>query len=306
MDTPARPAAPGTFKADATLLALTAMWGVTFSVVKGALADADTFSFLALRFAVAGAVASALAGRRLWHGPSLRAGLLLGPFLFAGFALQTMGLRYTSASRSAFLTGLSVVLVPLVSGALYGLWPRLPSLLGVALSVAGTWWLSGGADAGQSPTLKGDVLTLGSAVAYAVHISVTSRLAARTRVTAMVAVQLWMTAVLALLWLPFIERRLVWTPGLVSGVFFMGVVASALGLNVQSWAQARTTAVRTALIFSTEPVFAAAYAALVTGERLGPREWTGGGLILLGILVAEVGAAVLDRLRGGGSAAGAA
>jgi len=265
--------------------------------VKGALDQADPFTFLALRFCLGAVAASLLAGRNLLHGPSVRAGLVLAPFLFLGFALQTMGLRYTSPSRSAFFTGLSVVLVPFVQVALYRVWPRLPSLLGVALSLAGTYLLSGGMAVGEVVTLRGDLLTLGCAVAYSFHITLTSRLAARSRITAMVATQLWAVALLSSLCLPFVERKLSWSWGLAGGLAFTGLFASALALNVQSWGQARTSAVRAALIFSTEPVFAATYSVLFFGERLGRPEVLGGSLIVLGIIVAEVGAAVLDRLR---------
>ncbi len=279
------------------LLGLTAVWGLTFPVVKGALAQADPFPFLALRFLLGASAATLLAGARLRHGPSVRAGLVLAPFLFLGFALQTVGLQYTTASRSAFFTGLCVVLVPFIQVALYRMWPRLPSLVGVGFSAAGAYWLSGGAAAGQAPTLKGDLLTLGCAVAYAIHLTLTSRLAAKSQVTAMVAVQLWGVALLSALCLPFVEHRVAWNGSLLGGLLFTGLVASAFAINVQSWGQARTTAVRAALIFSTEPVFAAGYSALYAGERLGTAEWVGGGLIVAGIGVAEVGAALLDRWR---------
>ncbi|HLL81111.1 MAG TPA: EamA family transporter, partial [Longimicrobium sp.] len=118
MVTPSPPT-PARLKADAVLLGLTAVWGLTFAVVKGALDQADPFAFLALRFTLGAAAATLIAGRRLLHVPSVRAGLVLAPFLFCGFALQTMGLRYTTASRSAFFTGLCVVLVPFVQVALY-------------------------------------------------------------------------------------------------------------------------------------------------------------------------------------------
>ncbi|HLL83149.1 MAG TPA: DMT family transporter, partial [Longimicrobium sp.] len=154
-----------------------------------------------------------------------------------------------------------------------------------------------GAAAGNAPTLKGDLLTLGCAVAYAIHLTLTSQLAARSQVTAMVAVQLWGVALLSSACLPFTAHRVEWNASLVGGLLFTGLVASAFAINVQSWGQARTTAVRAALIFSTEPVFAVGYSALFINERLGPMEWVGGGLIVAGIVVAEVGAALLDRYR---------
>lgn len=298
-----RPTTPGSLKADAVLLFLTALWGCTFVVVKGALDQADPFTFLTLRFTLGALAASLVAGRRLLHGPSVRAGLWLAPFLFLGFALQTMGLRYTTASRSAFFTGLCVVMVPFTSVAINRVWPRLPSLVGVAFSIFGTYLLSGGAAAGGGKTLKGDLLTVGCAVAYAIHVTLTSRLAARSQVTSMVAVQLWGVAVLSALCLPFGERHLAWNSRLLGGVAFTGLFASAFAINIQSWGQARTTAIRAALIFALEPVFAALYASGFGGEHLTRDEWVGGAFIVLGILVAEVGAAMLDRWRASSEAA---
>lgn len=283
-------------KADGLLLVITALWGGTFVVVKDSLDRADPFTFLAIRFAI-GAVALALVARRsLLDGPSFRYGLVLGSFLFLGFSLQTVGLQSTTPSRSAFITGLSVVLVPFVGVVMFKRWPRVPSLVGVACAVAGMWQLTmANVQEDGVSTLRGDLLTLGCAVAYALHIAVNERFAPKAKASAMVTVQLALVSVLSLLCVPVFGMKLQFDGMLLWGVAFTGLFASALAILVQTWAQAHTTAVHAAVIFSLEPVFAAIYSVLAGREVLGKRELIGGALIVAGVAVAEIGTAVWDK-----------
>ncbi|XXF76755.1 DMT family transporter [Myxococcaceae bacterium GXIMD 01537] len=293
--TPSQPSSH--LRADGVLCLVTAFWGITFVVVKDALSHGDPFSFLVLRFTTGALVLSALARRELLRPINLRHGALLSLFLCGGFVLQTMGLEHTTPSRSAFFTGLSVVFVPLLSLLLFRKVPRLPSVIGVALAAVGLFFLTRADAGGVGGLSRGDALTLGSAVAYAVHILLTSRLAPQEGVTGLVAVQLWCVTLMCALCLPFVETRVAWTPAFVGAFLFCGVFASAGALSAQTWGQARTTAVRAALIYSMEPVFASMYSVALGYERLGSREWMGGGLILSGVLVSEVGAALWDRWR---------
>jgi drug/metabolite transporter (DMT)-like permease len=274
---------------------MSAFWGVTFVVVKGALAHGDPFSFLSLRFFIGALALTALAGRGMLVPRTLRRGLVLGVFLFLGFALQTTGLVSTTPSRSAFITGLYVVFVPVLGLALFRRVPRASSWAGVALALAGMNALTG-EDMGQGMS-RGDWLTLGCAVAYASHILLTERYAREEGVVALVAVQLWGVTVLSTLCLPFFGARVRWEPSFVAAVAFCGLLASAAAICVQTWAQARTTAVRVALITSLEPVFAAVYSVALGYETLGAREWVGGGLIVAGVLVAELGSHLWEWLR---------
>jgi drug/metabolite transporter (DMT)-like permease len=284
-------------KGDGVLLAVTALWGVTFVVVKDSLSHADPFSWLAMRFAIGALVLSAVARRDLFHGPSVRAGLVVGVFLFLGFATQTSGLVFTTPSRSAFITGMSVLMVPFASIALLRRWPLPPSLLGVLFAVAGMWELTGGLTGINAQTMKGDLLTLACAIAFAVQIVLTERFAPKVKIVTLVAVQLWWVSVGAAVGALVRGPKVELTGSLVSAVLFCGVFASAFAILVQTWAQARTTAVRAALIFSLEPVFAAAYSVLAGREVLGQRELTGGILIVAGVVVAEVGNAAWARWR---------
>jgi len=294
------PAAPSgeRLKADAVLLGMTAFWGLTFVVVKDALARADPFTWLALRFFI-GAAALSLVARRSGGRANLRAGLLLGFVLWLGFALQTVGLQYSTPSRSAFITGTFVVLTPLASVAVLRRLPGPPALLGVALAFAGTWWLTGAEPGSAGPpsaaTLLGDALTFGCALAYAFHLALTEKHAPGSAPTTLVAIQLWVTCGLSALAIPLGTPRLSPSPGLWAALVFTGLVASALGFTLQTWAQARTTAVRAALVIATEPIFATAYSVAGGRETVGAREIAGGSLILAGVLVSEVGGLLWRR-----------
>jgi drug/metabolite transporter (DMT)-like permease len=292
-------------RADAVLVCITAFWGVTFVVVKDAVALADPFSFLALRFTLAALLLSVVAWRRIRGASLWRAGTGLGALLFLGFSTQTAGLQYTTPSRSAFLTGLSVLLVPVLSIAVHRRRPPPASLLGVALAVCGLWALAGATALGAGAGLgKGEQLTLFCAVAFALQITLLERLARNHPLLPLVTVQLWTVAVLAILAVLVLGPRVQATAALWGAVLLTGIGGSTVALLLQAWAQARTTAVRAALVYALEPVFATAYSVAVGRERLGERELLGGGLIVLGVLVSELGqpawgkaAALLGHLR---------
>lgn len=287
-------------KADVVLVLITAFWGATFVVVKDALSLADPFSFLSLRFLVGALVATAFANRRMLHRPSVIAGLKLAGFLFLGYGLQTWGLNYTSPSRSAFITGLCVVLVPFVSFALFKRAPRAFSIIGVIFAAAGLYLLTLGAASSAETLLKtglGDFLTLLCAIAYAVHITLLERYSREAHTTTLVATQLWVVSVLAgLLALVFPHKFDPKLP-LVLAILLTGIFGSAVCIMLQTWAQARTTAVRAGLIYSLEPVFAAGASVALGREVLGAEEVVGGAMIIAGVLVAELGAPVTAWLR---------
>ncbi|HTS80273.1 MAG TPA: DMT family transporter [Myxococcaceae bacterium] len=283
--------------ADGVLVVITAIWGASFVVVQDAVRLADPFTFLVLRFTVAAAVLTLRDWRALLDRRLLLPGVGLGVLLFLGFITQTAGLQYTTPSRSGFLTGLSVLLVPFVGLLIFRKWPSPPLLLGVALAVAGLWLLTGGLSEARGATARGDLLTIACAIAFAFYIVLLEPVARVHRSTPLVAVQLWVVVALALLALPFVARHLVATPALGWAVLYTGVMSTAVCLLAQTWAQARTTAVRAALIFALEPVFAAIFSVAIGRERLGGRELAGGTLIVLGIVAAELGGALWTRRR---------
>jgi drug/metabolite transporter (DMT)-like permease len=278
------------------LVLVTAIWGITFVQIKDALELYPLFAFLAVRFAIAVATLAVPAGPRL-RSLGMRgslAGAALGGLLAAGYGLQTAGLERTTVSAAGFVTGMYVVLTPVFGLALFRIWPGRAVWLGAALAVAGLAMLSG-VSAGSG---TGDLLVLAAAALYALQIALMERLAPRydplAFTTAEMAAAFVGFAVIAVaagqIELP--RGATVWGALVVTGVF-----ASALGYLAQAWAQRRTSATRTALIFALEPVFAGIFGYALAGDRLGTLGWAGCAVILGGIAVAEPAAAgTLARL----------
>jgi len=291
LDSGDRPQKHSAWRADLALVGIALIWGATFVLVKQALQDASTLLFLALRFSLAG-LALAVIFRPLpgkFTNPRLlwRGGILAGLCLSAGYVLQTVGLRYTSPSKSAFITGLSVVLVPVFGAVLRRRLPAGAEALGVAAATAGMGLMT------LSPeTLRierGDLLTLGCAVGFAVHIMVVGHYAPRVSFQALTLVQVATAAVLALATCGWAEPPMIrWSPGVVVALVVTGLLATALAFSVQAWAQQYTTPTHTALIFALEPVFAWLTSFLLAGELLSLRATVGALLILAGILRVEL------------------
>ena len=287
-------------QADGLLVLIALIWGTTFTVVHETVATFPALALIALRFWLAAAVfGPTLVSRRAEldrHG--LLVGALLGGLLFAGFATQTLGLRYTSPARAGFITGLSVMLVPLL-GLGFGQRPPRRAVAGVALAVLGltflSWgcripWLGCAVSVEYAPQQRlGDLLVLACAVAFALHIISVSRWATRLPVVPINTVQLIVVAICATVaalaseWALPMPTANVWGAGL-----FLGLVATALVFALQLKIQRHTTATHTALIFALEPVFAAFFSWLWIGEALTRAIWIGGGLMLMGVIVAEV------------------
>ncbi len=287
--------------ADLALLLLTLLWGTTFSLVKDVLRDASVGVFLALRFGVAaGAIGAIWAMRRHRLGAGfLRHGALLGLAMLAGFWLQTLGLRYTTPARSGFITGLSVLIVPFVARFALGRRVRLASWGGVALAVAGLLVLTRPFGGAATPEVRlGDLLPLGCALAFAFQIIFTAEWSPRHPLAPFVGAQVAVTLAGALLSVAIEGARLApASPFRFAGVVaFTGLFMTAGAFFVMNWAQRHTTAVRAALIYALEPVTAALFSAWYWREPLGPFELAGGGLIVLGVVLGEVGGALEARV----------
>jgi len=280
----------------AVLVAVTAVWGVTFVQIKDALELYPLFAFLAVRFAIAVATLAVPVAPRLRSlGRSgLVSGAALGSLLAAGYALQTAGLERTTVSAAGFVTGMYVVLTPVFGLLLFGLRPGTSVWIGVALAVAGLAMLSG--ISSGSPV--GDLLVLAAAAFYALQIALMERLAPRYDPLAFTAVEMaaafvgFAVVAVAAGQVEVPHGRTVWAALVVTGVF-----ASALAYLAQTWAQRRTSATQTALVFALEPVWAGIFGFALAGDRLGAVGWAGCAVILSGIAVAEPAAAgTLARL----------
>jgi len=275
--------------ADLSLLAITAVWGFTFPAVKRALEAADPFSFLGVRFALAALVLLLAFPRRALRVRlrTIASGAVLGLWLTGGYALQTTGLVHTTASKSAFITGLSVVLVPVLSFAVSRVRASWALVAAVLLAAAGLHLLTGAKAGGMN---LGDLLTLGCAVSFALHIVTTERAAPYHDPVPLAFWQIAITAIACgFIALTLPERRLVLTPWTLVALLTTGILATAAAFLVQTWAQRRTSATHVAVIFTAEPVFAALFSWLVQREALGPERLVGGGLIVLGMAAAKLG-----------------
>jgi drug/metabolite transporter (DMT)-like permease len=275
-------------KADLALAGIAAIWGFTFVVVKAALDDCSVVLFLALRFTLAAAVLTLLFARSMrWRSADALGGIVAGLCLMGGYMLQTWGLRLTTASKSGFLTGLYIVLVPLLAAAVYKVVPGWREWLGVLLAFTGMALLT--LDGAALSINRGDALTIAGAVMFAIHILVLSYWAKTGEIRALTVAQLGSGAMLCWIAIPFAEPPFVhWTPRLVGALLTTGLIATAFVFVIQTWAQKHTTPSRTALLLSLEPVFAAVAAVAAAGERLTPRAIAGSLLILAGILRVEM------------------
>ena len=216
----------------------------------------------------------------------VRPGVILGVLLFGGYALQTLGLETTTPARSAFITGLTVIFVPFVSWRLDRKRPAVRAFVAPVVALIGLQQLTGVSWSSAVPV--GDALTLGCAVVYAGHIAMMGRFAKGLPALPLTAVQLGVVSLLCAATLPFVTRRFVPTIGFGGAVVFTGVVASALAIGVQAWAQRRLSAVRAAVIYSLEPVFALSWALVMGLGWPSAPELVGGGFILGAVLISEV------------------
>ncbi len=271
------------------LVAVTAVWGWTFVLVKDAITHYPTLPFLEVRFTLALLVMFILV-RRLPSRSEVRVGVVAGTVLSAGYLLQTVGLTSTSPGNAGLITGLFVVFTPLIDS-IFGVAIHRRTLIAVAVALVGTAMLTGGVGG----IGIGDVLVLGAAVAFALHIVLLSRWSPGLRAGPMAMVQMGISAVLftaggaASTTTPPND---VWLAIVITAVF-----ASALAFYIQTWAQAHLDASRTALILATEPAWALAAAIVLAGQRLGLLQAAGAALVV-GAIVGHELAPVVRRAWG--------
>jgi drug/metabolite transporter (DMT)-like permease len=282
-------------RAELALALCTLLWGSTFVVVKNSLDHSSVFVFLALRFTLAGACMAVFSPKvfRALQREEIFAGVRLGFFMFCGYAFQTAGLRYTTASNSGFITGSSVVLVPLILALFWGKRVTLWVYFGTIAAGTGLHFLTVPVT-GVAHLNRGDVLTFFAAISYAVHIILVGEYAREHSVAALSVLQVLACAVMA--WLTaFGADAIRWqlmrfssTPELWAGIAVCALFATAVAFSLQLWAQQYTTPSHAAILFTLEPVFAMITSYLGLGERLGLRSVAGAGMVLVGILAAEL------------------
>jgi drug/metabolite transporter (DMT)-like permease len=276
-------------RAHGAVLLAGVLFGSTFVMMKDAIAAAPPFSFIAARFLIGALVLLPFAARGKPEPGVLRAGAICGAALFIGYGFQTVGLQYTSSSVSAFITYLLVVLVPVLAAVTVRRVPTRPTIAGVVLATAGLFFLTGhGVGLG-----RGEVLTLGCALAFAVHIVLLSEMAPRFGTTRLTAVQLAVVGSAALVAGAFTGGfgfpLRVW-----AAAAYTGVVVSALAFSLQVWGQRVIGPTRASLLLMIEPVAAAGFG-YAAGDRLGATGVVGATLILAGIVIAEIPGLLTNR-----------
>jgi drug/metabolite transporter (DMT)-like permease len=276
------------------------LWGVTFAIIKDALHDASPLLFNFLRMTLAATALVIINHRHLRHvtRETVAAGALVGLFLAAGYQFQTSGLARTTAAKSAFITGLVVIIVPLLT-AFPGLRPAsapspgVATILGALLAFSGLLLLTTPTGTSWSTLFTsigiGDLLTLICAFAFAGHLLALAHTSSKVPIPQLATLQISFAALIMAITLPLGgSLYLSITPRLMIALAITGLLATAAAFTIQSWAQRHLPPTHTALLLTLEPVFAWLTGFLFLGERLGSRAVTGALLILVGILLIEL------------------
>jgi drug/metabolite transporter (DMT)-like permease len=268
------------------LVAVTVIWGSTFVIVHSSLHSLSALVLVASRFAVAALALALLQPSKLRQAASIvLPALPLTVAMFAGMALQTFGLQTTTPARSGFLTALSVLMVPGLVAARTGRLPRRRLLMAVGMATLGVYILFRPIGLEWH---RGDTLTVLSALAFAYYVVELSRLSRRYAAGSLVLVQCAGLAVAAALLSPLLETpRMVWQPGPVLAVAYLGLVATAFTWLLMTWGQARVQATEAGIIYTLEPVFAAIISITLGRDALSPALVIGGGLVVTAVLMGE-------------------
>jgi len=277
------------------LVMIAFIWGSTFVLVKEALNDASPLALNSARMIVAAVLLAFFYRKKIavLTKASLAAGALVGTFLFAGYAFQTTGLKLTTPSKSAFLTGTSSVLVPLFLVAIWHVRIHLWRVVGILLALVGLFLMTvpggPGGLADFANVNMGDLLTVGCAICFTFHVIFVGRASQRFPFEQVAFLQVGTAAILMTLSTPLLEHPYFRaTPTVIAAILITGILCTAVAFSIQSWAQQFTPATHTALIFTTEPVFAWLTSFIYLHERLGLRAGAGAVLILGGVLISEL------------------
>jgi len=278
------------WQADGILLLVAISWGVTFALVQDAIEEMPVYTFLFWRFGFAFLLMAVVAWKH-WHKlnvPTLYASVLLGILNFSAFAFQTYGLTETLSSTVAFITGLNVIFIPFLALILFRRSVSGYAVLGALIAVMGLWLLTGQSRLGMG---VGELYTLICAVLFSLHILFTDRFVQRYDVILLVTIQFGVIALASLMTGILVDGSIV--PSTYNKSFLIALVATVLFATVFAfWAQTSmqrfTTPAKTALIFTMEPLSAAVFGYLYAGEILSSVQMLGGGLMIAGVLVAEL------------------
>ena len=278
------------YLAQILLVFLSLIWGATFIIVKDALNDAGPFAFGTLRFTIAGILTLVIVNKSIFTltKTEIIGGLICGFCLFCGYAFQNFGLMQTSASKSAFITSVSVLMVPIILYLFNIQKVKMKVWFAVVLATIGLYILL---DPRGGMINWGDILTFGCAMGFAVHIIFQGYYVKKNvRILHFFLVQAWVVVGLSFInSLIFEPIFAIWSPRLISALLVTGIAATFIAILLMIWAQQILNPSETAIIFSLEPVFATVFAIIFAGEILGLWGYIGGGLIVLAVAYGESG-----------------
>jgi drug/metabolite transporter (DMT)-like permease len=282
-------------KAHLLLVLITVIWGSTFVLIKAALRDSSPLALNAVRMTVAVLLLVIYYRKHLtvMTRPALISGAVVGIFLYLGYAFQTAGLEFTTPSKSAFLTGSSTVMVPLMLVLFWRTRIHVWRVIGIALAFGGLFLMTvPGSRQGLADFAnvnRGDILSIGCALAFAFQIILLGRASQRFPFEQIAVLQIGTAMALMAVTGPLLEHPRFEASGVVvAAVLITGILGTAVAFTIQAWAQQFTPATHTALIFTLEPVFAWLTSFIYLHERLGLRAGAGALLILAGVLASEL------------------
>ena len=289
------------YKSEAYLILVTILWGATFVIVKEALTDISTMAFICIRFIIAGLILFPFMIKKKFPTKAVKAGILLGFLLFSGFAAQTVGLKFTSATKSGFLTGTAVIMIPFLQILIEKKNPNKGVIIGAALVMVGITLLSSGGesifglfhDLGSNFNF-GDLLTLLCALFFALYIIYLDVETKRNDFWILLFVQIITTAVLSLVFLfvfaaSDLERiRIDLTNNLIAALIYTSIFATLITTALQTKYQKNVTPAKAGIIFSLEPLFAAIFAFFILEEKITNFGYLGAALILTGLILSEI------------------
>jgi len=283
--------------ADFLLLMVAIAWGSTFFVVQAAVNETPVYTFIFWRFFLAGLLMTAISFKQLRYlnWDVLKAGTLLGLFMFLGYAFQTFALTYTYSSTVGFITGLNVIIVPFISYLIFKHKASMFSSLGAIIASVGLYFLTLNSEIGFS---LGELYAFICAIMFALHIVFTGYLSRKHNVYLLVSIQFLMVALCSLIGGFVLEGSIV--PPRIDGLFINAIAitvifATIFAFWVQTAMQRFTTAAKTAIIFTMEPVSAGIFGYYFANELLTFSQICGAVMILGGMLIAELGSYYMER-----------
>lgn len=289
------------YRSEAILLLVTILWGGTFVIVKEALNDVSSMAFLCARFSIAAIILLPFMSKRNFTKQSIYSGIFLGALLFAEFAIQTIGLKFTSATKSGFLTGTAVIMIPLLQVIIEKRKPTKGVVIGTILVLIGISFLSSGgtsilnlfSDIGSNFNL-GDFLTLISALFFALYIIYLDIETSKHDFRVLLFLQFITTSFLAGIFLSLFSAtnlepiKIDLTQNLIFAIAYTSIFATLLATALQTKYQKDVTPAKAGIIFSFEPVFSAIFAFFILGEIITYFGYLGAALIFLGLLISEL------------------